>query len=170
MKSAPQGSYAIIIAVFLAAFGAVASSLRRNPKALATTPPGRDIALLGIATFRLSRLLTADRVTSVLRAPVVDEGVGEKQLEGTVQQPKQQGGLVQATGELITCPWCTSVWAAAFNVYLLTLFPRIGRLVLLILSSSGISELLDPVFPLLNYLSGYTEDKKAVFESRHEEV
>jgi hypothetical protein len=76
---------------------------------------------------------------------------------------------VQAAGELVTCPWCTSVWAAAFNVYLLTLFPRVGRLFLMILSSSGISQLLDPVFPLLNYLSGYTEDKKEVYESRHEE-
>jgi hypothetical protein len=169
MKDAPKGGYAIIMAIFLTAFGAVAASLRSRPSTLSTTPPARDIALLGIATFRLSRLLTADRVTSVLRAPVVDEGVGEAQLEGVVQRPKQQGGIVQAAGELVTCPWCTSVWAAAFNVYLLTLFPRVGRLFLMILSSSGISQLLDPVFPLLNYLSGYTEDKKEVYESRHEE-
>lgn len=170
MKDSPKGGYAVIMAIFLTAFGAVAASLRRNPATLASTPPARDIALLGIATFRLSRLLTADRVTSVLRAPVVEEGVGEAQLEGVVQKPKQEGGMVQAVGELLTCPWCVSVWAAAFNVYLMTLFPRLGRLFLLILSSSGISELLDPVFPLLNYLSGYTQDKKTVFESRHEEL
>ena len=170
MKNAPGGSYALIMAVFVAAFGAVAASLRRNPSRLSATPPARDIALLGFATFRLSRLLVADRVTSVLRKPVVEEGVGEEQLEGVVQKPKEEGGIIQAVGELITCPWCISVWAAAFNVYLLTLFPRVGRLFLLILSSSGISELLDPVFPLLNYLSGYTQDKKQVFESRHDEV
>lgn len=170
MKDAPKGGYAVIMAIFFAAFAAVASALRRNPSTLSTTPPARDIALLGIATFRLSRLLTADRVTSILRAPVVEEGVGEQQIEGVVQKPKQEGGIVQAAGELVTCPWCISVWAAAFNVYLLTLFPRLGRLFLLIMSSSGISQLLDPVFPLLNYLSGYTEDRKTVFESRHDEV
>jgi hypothetical protein len=170
MKDAPKGGYAVIMAIFFTAFAAVASSLRRNPATLSTTPPARDIALLGIATFRLSRLLTADRVTSILRAPVVEEGVGEEQLEGVVQKPKEAGGIVQAVGQLVTCPWCISVWAAAFNVYLLTLFPRLGRLFLLVLSSSGISQLLDPVFPLLNYLSGYTEDKKEVFESRHDEV
>lgn len=47
-----------------------------------------------------------------------------------------------------------SVWAGAFNVYLYTFFPRIGRLFLLIIASSGVSEILDPVFPLLNYASG----------------
>lgn len=168
MKDAPKGGYAVIMAIFFTAFAAVASSLRRNPATLSTTPPARDIALLGLATFRLSRLITADRVTSILRAPFVEEGVGEEQLEGVVQKPKEEGGIVEAAGQLVTCPWCISVWAAAFNVYLLTLFPRLGRLFLLIMSSSGISQLLDPVFPLLNYLSGYTEDKKEVFESRHE--
>jgi hypothetical protein len=170
MKDAPRGGYAIIMAIFLTAFGVVAASLRRNPTTLSQTPPARDIALLGIATFRLSRLLTADRVTSILRRPFVEEGVGEHQLEGVVQKPKQQGGFVQAVGELVTCPWCASIWSAAFNVYLLTLFPRVGRLFLLVISSSGISQLLDPVFPLLNYLSGYTEDKKEVFESEHAEI
>lgn len=170
MKDAPRGGYAMIMAIFFTVFAAVASTLRRNPSVLSTTPPARDIALLGIATFRLSRLLTADRVTSILRRPVVEEGVGEEQIEGVVQKPREEGGIVQAVGELVTCPWCISVWAAAFNVYLLTLFPRLGRLFLLIMSSSGISQLLDPVFPLLNYLSGYTEDKKRVFESRHDEV
>lgn len=170
MKNAPMGGYAIIMAIFLTAFGAVAASLRRNPATLSTTPPARDIVLLGIATFRLSRLLAADRVTSILRRPFVEEGVGEEQLEGVVQKPKEQGGLVQVVGELVTCPWCTSIWAAAFNVYLLTFFPRVGRLFLLVMGSSGISQLLDPVFPLLNYLSGYTEDKKEVFEGEHDEL
>ena len=169
MKDAPRGGYAIIITIFLTLFGAVAASLRRNPATLSQTPPARDIALLGIATFRMSRLVTADRVTSILRRPFVEEGVGEEQLEGVVQKPREEGGIVQAVGQLITCPWCISVWAAAFNVYLLTLFPRVGRLFLLIMSSSGISQLLDPVFPLLNYLSGYTEDKKDVFESEHDD-
>lgn len=167
MKNAPRAGYAAIIAIYLAIFGVVAAIARRRPNTLSQTPPARDIALLGVATFRLSRLITADRVTSVLRGPFIEEGVGEEQLEGVVQRPRQDGGAIQSIGELITCPWCTSVWAAAFNVYILTLFPRIGRMFLLIMSSSGISELLDPVFPLLNYLSGYTEDKKEAFENEH---
>lgn len=170
MQNAPRGGYALIMTIFLSAFGLAAAMVRRNPATLNKTPPARDIALLGIATFRLSRLLTADRVTSILRRPFVEEGVGEEQLEGVVQKPKEEGQVTAAVGQLITCPWCTSVWAAAFNVYLLTFFPRIGRLFLLILTSSGISQLLDPVFPLLNYLSGYTEDKKEVFESEHDQI
>ncbi|HEV2122629.1 MAG TPA: DUF1360 domain-containing protein, partial [Chloroflexota bacterium] len=88
----------------------------------------------------------------------------EEQIEGSVQKPKEEGGIVQSVGELVTCPWCMSVWAGAFNVYLMTLFPRAGRLFLLVLSSSGISQLLDPIFPLLNYLSGYVHDKQEAME------
>ncbi len=53
-----------------------------------------------------------------------------------------------------------SAWSGAFNVYIFTLFPRIGRLFLLTLAASGISEILDPIFPLLNYLSGYLQGKQ----------
>lgn len=164
MNDQPRGAYAIIMVIFLSLFGAVAATLRRNPATLSQTPPARDMALLGIATFRMSRLIVADRVTSVFRKPVVEEGVGEEQLEGVTQKPKEEGGMVQAVGELVTCPWCVSVWAGAFNVYLLTMFPRVGRLFLLVMSSSGIAHLLDPVFPLLNYLSGYVHDKQEALE------
>ncbi len=166
MKDKPRAGYAIIISIFLTIFGAAATALRRNPSVLNQTPPAREIALLGIATFRMSRLIAADRVTSILREPVIEEGVGEEQLEGVVQKPRETGGFVQSIGELVTCPWCISVWAAAFNVYLLTLFPRVGRLFLLIMSTSGISQLLDPVFPLLNYLSGYVKDRQDALESQ----
>ncbi|CAN5224674.1 hypothetical protein BH23CHL1_BH23CHL1_15060 [soil metagenome] len=166
MNDNPRGAYAIIMAIFLTIFGAVAAALRRNPATLSQTPPARDIVLLGIATFRMSRLIVADRVTSIVREPVVEEGEGEEQLEGVTQKPKEEGGIVQAVGELITCPWCVSVWAGAFNVYLLTLFPRTGRLFLLVMSSSGIAHLLDPLFPLFNYLSGYVHSKQEALEEQ----
>jgi hypothetical protein len=41
-----------------------------------------------------------------------------------------------------------------------TLFPRTGRLFLTVLTASGIAEMLDPVFPMLNYLSGYIQEQQ----------
>ena len=57
-----------------------------------------------------------------------------------------------------TCPWCTSVWAGLFNTSILVVFPRVGRYVLMVVAASGMSELLDPVFPLVNDLSGFIHD------------
>lgn len=159
MEQRPQKSYALIIAAYLSLFGMVAAMVSRNGRHRNETPPVRDIALIGIATYRLSRLISYDRVTSVLRRPFVEEGRGEESLEGTKQQPKGIG-LQRALGELLTCSWCTSIWSGTFNVAAYTIFPRVGRLFLMVLAASGISEILDPIFPLLNYLAGYIRDRQ----------
>lgn len=155
MRSKDYG-YVLIMSTFLSLFGIAIGLVRRDPGRLRETPPGRDLFLLGVATFRLSRLLSHDRVTSVLREPFVERGRGEEQIEGTKEEPKGTG-MRRALGELVNCAWCTSMWAGLFNVSLLALFPRTGRLFLLTLMASGLSEILDPVFPLLNYLSGYVQ-------------
>lgn len=51
-------------------------------------------------------------------------------------------------------------WSGLFNVSLFTLFPRIGRLFLLTMTASALSEIIDPLFPLLNDLSGYVREVK----------
>ena len=164
MEQLPYRAYAVTVGVFLAIFGLLSSRVARNPKLLDQTPPSRDLFLLGVATFRLSRLISKDRVTAVFRLPFVYEGRGEENLEGTVEEPKAESGWRQDIGQLVTCPWCTSVWAGLFNASLLVFFPRIGRYFLLTVASSGMSELLDPVFPLLNYLSGLAHDRQQVLE------
>lgn len=57
MNEKPLGAYATIMTIFLAAFRAVAASLRRNPATFSQTPPTRDIALLGIVTLRVTASL-----------------------------------------------------------------------------------------------------------------
>lgn len=99
--SRPHGAYALIVAVYLALLGGVAARVRRTPELLTETPPPRELFLLGLATYRLSRLLTYDRVTSVLRLPVVEEGRGTQHLEGTQEQAKGTG-LQLALGQLFT--------------------------------------------------------------------
>jgi ABC-type Fe3+-siderophore transport system permease subunit len=164
MYQFPYKWYAATVGVFLSIFGVLARRLTRNPHLLPETPPSRDLFLLGVATFRLSRMVTKDRVTAVFRLPFVYEGRGEEALEGTKEEPKAEAGWRQDIGQLITCPWCASVWAGLFNTSLLIFFPRIGRYFLMTIAASGMSELLDPVFPLLNYLSGYIHDEQQIIE------
>ena len=66
--------------------------------------------MLGIATHKLSRLITKDWVTSPFRAPFTKfkeaDGVGE------VTEEARGTGMQQAIGELVTCPWCVGPWVA----------------------------------------------------------
>jgi hypothetical protein len=67
-----------------------------------------DIALMGIATFKVSRVLSRDRVTAWLRAPFTDF---ERPGEGNEIIDKPKGaGMQRAMGELMSCPFCLSQW------------------------------------------------------------
>ena len=75
MTKRPPEAYAVTIGTYLTLFSTLAALIWRRKK-LEETPPARDLAKLGIATFRFSRLITYDRVTQVLRLPFVDTGEG----------------------------------------------------------------------------------------------
>jgi hypothetical protein len=95
----------------------LAARLRRRPQE--QTP--FDLAVLGLATFKLARTLATDEVTSFLREPFV-----EGDATGDDEQPVQNGGLRQAVGELVTCSRCVGTWAAAGMVGIDVLAPRFG--------------------------------------------
>src|SRR4051794_1576649 len=76
----PIKAYATLVVVFSSAVGlalAIGARRRALPRRFAT----RDIALLGVATHRLSRIITHDRVAAPLRAPFTryegSNGAGE---------------------------------------------------------------------------------------------
>src|SRR5829696_3198303 len=65
----PLGAYAGLTAAFAAAFAGSLAGLRASGRELPERPSAADIALAGVATHKLTRLLAKDRVTSFLRAP-----------------------------------------------------------------------------------------------------
>lgn len=153
MENRSYGAYSFITFVYFVFFSSLALLISRK-KNMKTEVGSADIFLLGLATYRLSRLISYDRVTQYLRFPFIEPGQGAEQIEGTSEEPKGEG-LQHAIGQLLTCAYCSSVWAGTFNSALYLLSPRAGRLFLLSMASSGLSEILDPIFPLLSYLSGY---------------
>src|SRR5690348_9295029 len=121
----PLKGYTIVMATFATAAAAVAGVARLTGRRLPERPAAGDLALLAVATHKISRLVTKDAITSPLRAPVTEfEGpAGEAELN---ENPRGHGAQ-HALGELLTCPFCTGVWVASGLAAGLVFAPRLTR-------------------------------------------
>ena len=140
-------SYATLISVFnliFAVFLLVANGMRRPiPERVAVN----DIALLGVATHKLSLTGAQDAVTSPLRAPFTE--FQEKESPKSVQEKPRGEGLRRSLGELVTCQFCLGMWAAAFFTYGLVLAPRVTRLFATVLTILTVSDHLHQTYKAL---------------------
>jgi hypothetical protein len=136
----PLVSYAAIAAAFNGLFAAGLLAARRRDRLPERFGAG-DVVLLGAATAKLSRLLSKDRVTSVLRAPFTrfeeDSGYGE------VEEAARGTGAQRAIGELIVCQYCVSQWVAAGMVLGHALAPRETRLVAATFTVFGLADVIN---------------------------
>ncbi|MFC9926183.1 DUF1360 domain-containing protein [Streptomyces sp. NPDC127190] len=123
----PLAGYAVLATVFTAGTGTFALLARRRGVRLPQQVPPWDVVLLGVATYKASRLLSRDRVTSFLRAPFTRRA-GDGEANEVMDEPRGSG-LRRAVGSLLTCPFCTSAWAAGALVCCYTAAPRFTRLV-----------------------------------------
>ncbi|MFD7564462.1 DUF1360 domain-containing protein [Streptomyces tendae] len=142
----PLGGYAALATTFAATAGAFAVTAWRRGVRLPDTVPAWDVALLGTATFKASRLLTKDKVTSFLRAPFT-----RREREGNANEVMDAGrgtGLRRAVGDLISCPFCTSTWVAGGLVGTYAVAPRAARLVCAGLSAVVVSDWLQYAWSL----------------------
>jgi hypothetical protein len=139
----PYESYAAIMGTFFAGLGLTGWLARvrdRDPQCHTAL----DLAVLAAATFKASRTLSHDEVTSFLRQPFVH---GEAHEGG--EEPKA-GGLEQAIGELITCSRCAGTWAAAGLTWTQVLAPRFGRILSWTLAAGGLNDFLQAAFAALS--------------------
>jgi hypothetical protein len=121
----PLAGYWALLAAYGALAGGISLALRdRLPERIDPT----DLALLGAATFKVSRLLARDPVTSPVRAPFTQfEGQGgPSEVE---ESPRKDSALRHALGELVTCPFCIGQWVATAFATGLLVAPRATRLV-----------------------------------------
>ena len=134
----PYASYAAIVATFAAGLGAVSRRVpHRELRAL-------DYATLGLATFKLARTVSRERVGSFVREPFVE---GEA-YEGD-EEPVRTGGAQQALGELVTCTRCVGAWSALGVVGLRLAYPDAGKNVANVLAVSGANDWLQAGFKAL---------------------
>ncbi|HEU0276066.1 MAG TPA: DUF1360 domain-containing protein [Candidatus Udaeobacter sp.] len=103
-----------------------------------------DLALLGVATHKLSRLIAKDRITGILRAPFVDyirsAGAGE------VEEEPRGRGIQRGIGQLISCPYCMAPWCAAALGLGFIFAPRVGRFLAGIFASVAMSDFLQRAY------------------------
>ena len=100
--------------------------------------------LLTLASFRLTRLIVYDKIVEFMRNPFLQEIIEQ---DDTGQEiiysiPKEKG-IRRFIGELISCHWCTGVWASAFLVALYLLYPSIAFILILILSISAVGSIIE---------------------------
>jgi uncharacterized protein DUF1360 len=105
----PLGGHAILTLVFNGPVAALAAAQRRSGRPLPERVPAGDVLLLSVGTYKLSRLIAKDRITSFARAPFT-RFQGESERPGEVSEEPRGEGLRRAIGELLVCPYCLGQW------------------------------------------------------------
>ncbi len=152
-QAPPYGPYAVIMGAFaggLVAAGVLARALDRDPRENTTL----DLAVLGLASFKASRTIARDEVTSFLREPFVE---GEAHEGG--EQALETGDMRQAIGELVTCSRCIGTWVAAGLAATQIVVPRFGRLLTWTLATAGANDWLQAGFAALTHKSNELEQR-----------
>ena len=125
---ATYGAFAALVLM------AAASRRKDAPDRFALT----DIALTGVATHKLTRIISKDSVTSPLRAPFTR--YKEPGGPAEVMEEVRGKGVKHAVGELVTCPFCLSPWIATALTGGLVVAPRFTRAVTAVFSAVAVSD------------------------------
>jgi len=150
----PYRAYAAIVGTFMTGLGTVSgiAALRQRPsEKLSAT----DLALLALATFKASRTVARDKVTSFVREPFVE---GEA-YDGEDETPTHETELKQALGELVTCTRCIGTWLGAGLASMQILAPRTGRLLTAVLAAGAVNDFLLAGFRSLTAKSNQIEER-----------
>ena len=143
----PLPSYAAVAGLFNLIFALFLLIARKTGRPIPERMETRDIALLGVATHKLSLLLAQDVVTSPLRAPFTE--LQEKQSPKNVDEKPRGTGLRRSLGELVTCKFCVGQWVASFFTYGLVFAPAVTRLVASIFAIVALSDHLHQIYKVL---------------------
>ncbi|PLT28503.1 DUF1360 domain-containing protein [Peribacillus deserti] len=104
------------------------------------------LLMLGLASFRLTRLLVFDKITHFIREPFFDE-ITETDEQGNEEVyiiPKMQGPR-KFIGELLSCFWCTGIWVSVFLLGIHYFIPFLGDPLILILAVAAIGSLIEVI-------------------------
>ena len=148
----PLGGFLAIMGVYAMGVGGAVVVLRRGGQPLPQKVELVDLALVTVATHKLSRLLAKDPVTSPLRAPFT-------RFEGTsgpaeLREKVRGSGFCKAMGALVTCPFCLGLWVATGFAFSLVVAPRATRLAASVLTAVAGADALQLAYAAL-------EDKSA---------
>ncbi|MGH9045407.1 MAG: DUF1360 domain-containing protein [Acidimicrobiales bacterium] len=103
-----------------------------------------ELATYALATQHLSRVISKDAVTSVVRAPFTKfEGSAG---EGEVNEAAVGTGARHAFGELISCPFCLAQWIGTFLVAGRLVLPQLTTAVVSVAALARLSDYLQLLY------------------------
>ncbi|MEN2767376.1 DUF1360 domain-containing protein [Ornithinibacillus xuwenensis] len=105
-----------------------------------------EFTLLMLASFRLTRLIVFDKITSFIRKPFHHE-VEEVDTDGTTVtfiEIKGQG-IRHWLGELLSCYWCSGIWCTAILFVLLVSWPTGGEVIITLLAIAGAAGICEAI-------------------------
>jgi hypothetical protein len=150
-EAVPLRGYAVLASAYGAATALATLALRRSGRPLPAGVPPWDLLVIGTATYKVSRLVTKGKITSFLRAPFTrrqEAGGGSEVMD----EPRREGAVGQAVGELLSCPFCASTWAATGLMCGYAAAPRAARL-----AAAGLSAVV--ISDWLQYAWSYTQQQ-----------
>jgi hypothetical protein len=146
----PIGGYAAMMSLFIGSFATFVFAASRS-RVLPRRVDFRDVVLLGLATHKLTRIVSRERVTIPLRVPFTKyEGSNGA---GQVQERPRGRGLRRAIGSLLVCQYCVGPWVASMFTAGLVYAPRATRLVSSVFAMVTISDFLHQGYAGVRQLS-----------------
>lgn len=135
----PLRHYALMSAVFAAGLTGALVAGRRNGR-LPERIPAADIVVMGVATHKISRVISKSKIGGFFRAPFTrfERPTGQ----GEVSEHARGTGARYAIGELLLCPYCISQWTSAGLVAGYMLDPRAIRFVSSVYTAQTIADFL----------------------------
>jgi hypothetical protein len=97
-----------------------------------------QLALGGLAVYRIAQIIANEHITEPLRAPFVSQ---EESKGKTIERPKRLG-FKGAMGSLIYCPSCVGIWVSMVLVYAWLLWPRVVMVIVFIFFFSAIERII----------------------------
>jgi Protein of unknown function (DUF1360) len=146
-EDVPLFSYGVLAGTFNLLFALFLLVARLSGKSIPERIDAKDIALLGMATHKLSLVGSQDAIMSPLRAPFTE--LNEKQSPKKVDEKPRGEGIRKSVGELLTCQFCLGVWVASFFTYGFVLLPRVSRLVAAVFAAVTVSDFLHQTYKAL---------------------
>lgn len=139
-RHVPLRDYAGLVAGFNVLLAAGLAVAERRGRGLPERPGLADVVLISVATHKLSRLITKDRVTAFARAPFTryEQSAGH----GEVEEHARGHGLRRTLGELLVCPFCAAQWVAGGFVVGLAAAPRVTRLLAVMFTATAAADFL----------------------------
>lgn len=103
-----------------------------------------ELILFSLASFRLTRLLIYDNITSFIRRPF-HEFIEEELPDGTIESYLhiKGKGIRRWIGELLSCYWCTGIWCSFLLFGLYYFIPHLIEPLIIIFAIAGLAAIIE---------------------------